>query len=84
MRAKHLQKIVTVGLLVLGLSTPAAGLDLSLPDLGSPSSQVLSPAEEGRIGRQMMNEIRTELDLVQDPAIICLHPLVGHPDRNRK
>jgi len=69
MRAKHLQKIVTVGLLVLGLSTPAAGLDLSLPDLGSPSSQVLSPAEEGRIGRQMMNEIRTELDLVQDPAI---------------
>ncbi|MBS3786175.1 MAG: M48 family metalloprotease, partial [Gammaproteobacteria bacterium] len=69
MRAKHLRQLVIIGMLLFGVSLPAAGLDLSLPDLGNPSTQVLSTAEEARIGRQMMNEIRTELDLVEDPAI---------------
>lgn len=69
MRAKHLPQLIIIGMLLCGVSLPAAGLDLSLPDLGNPSTQVLSTAEEARIGRQMMNEIRTELDLVEDPAI---------------
>ena len=49
----------------------AAGgeLDLTLPDLGSPASEALSASEEARIGREMMREIRGELDLVSDPAV---------------
>lgn len=69
MRSKNLQQFIFAGLMLLGITAPAAALDLSLPDLGNPASQVLSSAEEARIGRQMMNEIRNELDLIEDPAI---------------
>mgnify|MGYP000721607171 CR=1 FL=1 len=48
---------------------PAQTLDLSLPDLGDPSTSVLPAEEEARIGAAMMREIRQEVDLIQDPAI---------------
>lgn len=47
----------------------AAGLDLSLPDLGDPSSQALPANEEARIGQEMMREIRQEVALIDDPAV---------------
>jgi len=59
-------------LLALPLLLPLAAsgqLDLSLPDMGSPADQALSPADEARIGERMMREIRREVDLVEDPAI---------------
>lgn len=46
-----------------------ADLDLSLPDIGDPASQALSPAEEQQLGQQMMNEVRRQLPLGQDPEI---------------
>ncbi len=62
------------GLLALALALAPAlagaqGLDLSLPDLGDPSSDVLPPSEEARIGQEMMREIRGEVDLITDPSI---------------
>jgi len=50
-------------------SAGAQPLDLSLPDLGSPSSETLSAADEQRIGAEMMREIRQEVSLVEDPAV---------------
>ncbi|RZU99054.1 M48 family metalloprotease [Spiribacter vilamensis] len=44
-------------------------LDLSLPDMGNPSSQALPAGEAARIGLEMMREIRQEVDLVDDPAV---------------
>ncbi len=54
---------------VLGPVRPASALDLSLPDLGTPASETLTPAEEDRIGQSMMREIRREITLVTDPAV---------------
>ena len=60
--------------LVLMTAVPSAsgqggGLDLSLPDLGNPSSQALPASESARIGQAMMREIRQEVDLIDDPAV---------------
>jgi len=65
-------KQIIVQLCFLALVVPAAGaqqLDLSLPDLGSPSSSTLSAADEQRIGAEMMREIRQQVSLVDDPAV---------------
>lgn len=64
-------RILSLLLAALILLPPpaAAQLDLSLPDMGNPADQALSPADEARIGERMMREIRRELDLVEDPAV---------------
>ena len=59
---------------VLALAGPAAvaqtdNLDLSLPDLGNPSSQALPAAEAARMGQEMMREIRQQVDGIDDPAV---------------
>lgn len=46
-----------------------AGLDLSLPDIGDPANQVMTPAKEQQIGKQMMNEVRRQLSLGTDPEL---------------
>ncbi|AGY91467.1 hypothetical protein SPICUR_02265 [Spiribacter curvatus] len=61
-----------VGVLALSPAPASAqqnGLDLSLPDLGTPSSQALPASEAARMGQEMMREIRQEVDLVDDPAV---------------
>ncbi len=57
-----------ITLLILGMGQ-AMALDLSLPDLGDPSASALPASEEARIGQAMMREIRSAVDLVEDPAI---------------
>ena len=64
--------VAIVGMLLAAVpsaSGQGASLDLSLPDLGNPSSQALPASEAARIGREMMREIRQEVDLVDDPAV---------------
>lgn len=62
-----------IGLLagvVLAMGTGAsAQLDLSLPQIGDPADQALSQAEEARLGRSIMRQMRQNVDLVGDPAI---------------
>jgi predicted Zn-dependent protease len=69
---------VTLGALALAAAVALAGpaaraqadnLDLSLPDLGNPSSQALPAGEAARIGQEMMREIRREVDGLDDPAV---------------
>lgn len=40
-----------------------------LPDIGNPVDQVLSPQDEAAIGRDLMAQARTRLDLNDDPEI---------------
>ncbi|HET8701705.1 MAG TPA: M48 family metalloprotease [Nitrococcus sp.] len=46
-----------------------AGLDVPLPDIGDPANQVMNPTEEQQLGQQMMNEVRRQLSLDDDPEI---------------
>ena len=47
-----------------------ANLDTSLPDLGDVSQTVLTPQDEQRIGEQIMRDVSTSDDVVQDIEII--------------
>ena len=47
-----------------------ANLDTSLPDLGDVSQTVLTPQDEQRIGQQIMRDVSTSDNVVQDIEII--------------
>jgi predicted Zn-dependent protease len=56
--------------IVLVLPVPSlAALDLSLPEMGDPASQVMTPAQEHELGEQMMEAVRRHMKLLEDPAI---------------
>lgn len=63
-----LKRLALLILLCFCLSA-RAGVDLSLPDIGDPASQVMTPTEEQQLGQQMMNEVRRQLPLGTDPEL---------------
>ncbi len=59
---------------IINFSTTAEGaLDaddpIRLPDLGSPSDQYLTPADEIRLGKAFMQNIRATQDVIDDPLV---------------
>lgn len=46
-----------------------AAESLALPDIGNPSGNVLTPAEEQRLGRAFMRSIRSSMPVIQDPLL---------------
>jgi beta-barrel assembly-enhancing protease len=52
-----------------GTTASPTNLDTSLPDLGDVSQTVLTPLDEQRIGEQIMREVATSNDVVQDAEI---------------
>ncbi|EAR22527.1 M48 family metalloprotease [Nitrococcus mobilis] len=67
--AENTLKRLALPLLICVCLSARAGLDLSLPDIGDPASQVMTPTEEQQIGQQMMGEVRRQLPLGNDPEI---------------
>ena len=49
---------------------PPRNIDMSLPELGDISQTVLSPLDELRIGEQIMRDVSTSDEVVQDVEII--------------
>jgi predicted Zn-dependent protease len=47
----------------------AAAQDYNLPSIGQPADRVLSPAEEERIGRQVVAQLRTHGLILDDPEL---------------
>lgn len=66
---QHLARPLLLSLLLGVCLSAHAGLDLALPDIGDPASQVLTPAEEQQLGQRLMNKVRRRLPLLRDPAI---------------
>ena len=69
---KSIRTLIFPGILalLLGLAGPSpAANDIRLPDIGNPSGNVLTPAEEKRLGRAFMRSIRSSLPVVQDPLL---------------
>ena len=65
-------------------------LDTSLPDLGDVSQTVLTPQDEDRIGQQILRDVSTSDDVVQDIEIIDYLNALGNrlvaasPDKLQK
>lgn len=55
-------------LLTFGMPVHAQ-LDLSLPEMGEPANQAMTPADEERLGTDLMRQLRQNVPLVDDPAI---------------
>ena len=49
------------------LSAPAAGSDL--PDMGSPTTMILSQSDEYRLGAMVTRELRDQNALIEDPEV---------------
>ena len=70
-------------------SSPA-NLEASLPDLGDASQTVLSPQDEQRISEQIMREVATSDDVLQDIEVIDYLNALGNklaaasPDKQQK
>ncbi len=48
---------------------PPAGADLALPEIGDPSGNLLSPAQERRLGQAFMRQIRASQPVIDDPLM---------------
>lgn len=52
--------------------------EMNLPDLGASASQVLSPAQERRLGEQIMQNIRQDNDYIDDDVILAYLNTLGY------
>ncbi len=48
-------------------ATPSHGDNLALPEFGAPSGNVLSPAQERRLGQAFMRSVRSSQPVINDP-----------------
>lgn len=71
-RLRYDESVIAANLLLalcLAVAPPVAADEFGLPDLGSPSSGVLSEVEERNIGREFMRAARGSLSYVDDLEI---------------
>ena len=66
---KLLAATLLTSTLLTGVETSDAYPKLNLPQMGEPADVVMSPRDEKRIGRGFMRQIRTHLNLVDDPEV---------------
>ena len=81
--------LLAVSLLCQLGQTPAYADNANLPDLGDESITVISPAQERKLGEDLMRQSRRSLDFIDDPEITEYiqtlgQKLVSHSDNPRK
>ncbi|WP_240481024.1 M48 family metalloprotease [Ectothiorhodospira sp. BSL-9] len=54
-----------------------APAQVSLPEIGDPSSAMLSPSQEQQLGRSLLREVRRNLPLSKDPQLLGYVEAVG-------
>lgn len=64
-----MKRLLTPLLLLIGFAPFAAANTINLPDLGDASATVLSPAQERKLGEDLMRRVRRSLPLVEDPEV---------------
>ncbi|ANB03590.1 peptidase M48 [Ectothiorhodospira sp. BSL-9] len=69
---------MVTALLCLALLWPVhAPAQVSLPEIGDPSSAMLSPSQEQQLGRSLLREVRRNLPLSKDPQLLGYVEAVG-------
>jgi predicted Zn-dependent protease len=58
-------------------TTTTQAQEIALPDIGNPSGNILSPAEEERLGRAFMRSIRRTMPVIQDPLLTAYIQSLG-------
>ncbi|MCW8945371.1 MAG: M48 family metalloprotease [Sedimenticola sp.] len=57
------------GICLLLMTQPVLAQEIALPDIGNPSGNILTPAEEQRLGQAFMRSIRNTMPVIQDPLL---------------
>ena len=69
MYALFMTRFLVTIFLALSLGQAVAATEIDLPDIGDPASTLLTPAEEGRFGEELLREFRRTLPLIDDPLV---------------
>ena len=69
-------KSAVCALFIVALALPTSAQD-NLPDLGDYSGSILSNAEEAKLGREFMREIRRQLDFIDDTELVTYINILG-------
>lgn len=69
--------VTAILLASLGLLAGPAMPQSNLPDLGDHSASILSAAEEAKLGREFMRQIRHQLDFVDDMELVAYVNEIG-------
>lgn len=64
-------------LLLMNMFTSALAADIELPSFGDPSGNIMTPAQEHRLGQAFMRSVRKSLDIVSDPLLISYIESLG-------
>jgi beta-barrel assembly-enhancing protease len=64
-----LHSLILIVLMLVPMAPGSLSADVNLPDMGDPSSALLSPGQEQQLGRTLLREVRRTLPLDQDPQI---------------
>lgn len=64
-------------LLIAPVPATRAAENLALPDIGNPSGNILTPAEEQRLGNAFMRSIRNSMPVIQDPLLTAYIQSLG-------
>src|SRR5690349_2803897 len=71
-------KPLWIPLVLLIAAGPALGASsINLPDLGDASSTVISPAQERKLGEDLMRRMRRSLAVMDDPEITAYMQALG-------
>lgn len=72
---------ITGAALIAGLGSawvPASAEGYNLPDLGQPADTAMSPAEEKKLGAQVVTQLRSQDRIIEDPELNEYLAEVGH------
>ncbi len=65
-------------MLVFSAITPLKNMASELPDLGDPSSTILSPEEDYRFGQAFMRSLRQNVEIIEDPELTAYINSLGY------
>lgn len=61
--------LLSLGCMFTATSTAADGNEYNLPDLGQPADAAMTPAEEHRLGAQVVSQLRARNRVIEDPEL---------------
>ncbi|MEJ1401580.1 MAG: M48 family metalloprotease [Candidatus Sedimenticola sp. (ex Thyasira tokunagai)] len=61
--------IICLLLLLTSITTNSLASDIHLPEIGDPSGNLITPAEEQRFGQAFMRNIRSSMNVLADPLV---------------
>lgn len=77
-RVRPVAPLIALTLLLASLVADSYAQGIALPDIGSPSGNLLSPAEEKRLGQAFMRSVRGSMRVIDQPLMSAYIQSIGN------